>query len=158
MLVDVSYQGVILPHRVVLTAVSEITALQLCRDLGLSKQGIARVFARKQLMCDGQPLARESHIAAGSEVLLDLYVADVPSACPDVSPARILWHDRFVLAAKKPAGMLVHGDGTGVPTLTDAVHAAIAQEDALQSVVPQALQRLDVPTSGIVLFSRGQPS
>lgn len=153
MLVDISYQGVILPHQVVFTAVAEMTALQFCRNLGLSKQCITRVFARKQLISNGQPLARESYIPAGNEVLLNLHVIDAPPARPDVSPAHILWHDRFVLATQKPAGMLVHGDGTGVPTLTDAVHAAIAQEDALQSVVPQALQRLDVPTSGIVLFS-----
>ena len=154
MLGGVTYCGVNLQHQVVLAAKEELTALRLCQGLGLSKQGISRVFARRQLSCEGRPLVRDSCIAAGSEVLLELHVAKALPVLGDAGPARILWQDRFVLAAEKPAGLLVHGDGTGSPTLADAVHAALVlQGEGLCRVVPQPLQRLDVPTSGIVLFS-----
>ena len=60
----------------------------------------------------------------------------------------ILWQDAYALAVQKPAGLLVHGDGTGAATLTDWVREQLAG-----NIRPQAVQRLDVPTSGIVLFS-----
>ena len=63
-----------------------------------------------------------------------------------------LWMDAWALAWDKPQGIIVHGDGTGARTLTDDVAAwlvATGQPD----VRPQALQRLDRDTSGLVLFS-----
>ena len=69
------------------------------------------------------------------------------------SPAVLFRNDRLV-AVDKPAGIIVHGDGTGAPTLTDRVRdvlAAKGDESAAREL--QALQRLDRETSGIVLFS-----
>lgn len=64
----------------------------------------------------------------------------------------VIYEDEVLLVADKPAGILVHGDGTGVRTLTDLVAdhlAATGRPDARA----QAVQRLDVGTSGLVLFS-----
>ncbi len=65
---------------------------------------------------------------------------------------RIIFEDRWILAVEKPAGVLVHGDGTGAVTLTDAAAAYLAGEGRAD-VRPQAVQRLDVETTGLVLFS-----
>ena len=65
---------------------------------------------------------------------------------------RVLYEDEVLLAWDKPAGILVHADGTGAPTLTDAVAAHLAAEGRA-GVRPQAVQRLDVETTGVVLFS-----
>lgn len=61
--------------------------------------------------------------------------------------ASIIYKDAYLLAVDKPAGILVHGDGSGSRTLTDDVREATGVSAA------QAVQRLDVETSGIVLFS-----
>ncbi|MFR3998773.1 MAG: pseudouridine synthase, partial [Paratractidigestivibacter faecalis] len=64
----------------------------------------------------------------------------------------VVYEDDVLLVVDKPAGILVHGDGTGTQTLTDLVAdhlAATGRPDAR----PQAVQRLDVCTSGLVLFS-----
>ena len=77
-------------------------------------------------------------------------------ACP------VLYRDDWILAVDKPAGIIVHGDGTGSPTLTDMVRARLIAErhvDAAHDL--QCLQRLDRDTTGIVLFSinkRFQPA
>ena len=70
----------------------------------------------------------------------------------------VLYRSPTLLAVDKPAGIIVHGDGTGAPTLTDTIRADVAQ--AASGAYPnraadelQALQRLDRETSGIVLFS-----
>lgn len=75
----------------------------------------------------------------------------------DTSHPRVLYRSNTLIAVDKPQGLIVHGDGTGVPTLTDAVRELLLAEDtdASQSAARdlQCLQRLDRDTSGIVLFS-----
>ncbi len=63
-----------------------------------------------------------------------------------------VYEDDVLLAADKPAGILVHGDGTGARTLTDLVADRLAARGR-PDVRPQAVQRLDVDTTGLVLFS-----
>ena len=65
--------------------------------------------------------------------------------------ALVVARDAYFLAADKPAGLLVHGDGTGAATLTDQVTAYLRAHGS--DAVPQAVQRLDVPTTGLVLYS-----
>ncbi|MBR3384655.1 MAG: RluA family pseudouridine synthase [Atopobiaceae bacterium] len=64
----------------------------------------------------------------------------------------VIYEDEFLLAVDKPAGLLVHGDGTGAPTLTDLVRGHVERSGRPSSGV-QAVQRLDVETTGLVLFS-----
>ena len=69
---------------------------------------------------------------------------------------KILYQDEYLLAVNKPAGIIVHTDGTNEPSLTDAVCEKLS---ALESPTEadfsqvQALNRLDRETTGIVLFS-----
>lgn len=71
------------------------------------------------------------------------------------APIPILFESETLIAVDKPAGIIVHGDGTGVRTLTDSVKDLLRaqgwDEERLADI--QALQRLDRETSGIVLFS-----
>lgn len=68
----------------------------------------------------------------------------------------ILYQDEYLLAVNKPAGIIVHADGTNEPSLTDVVCEKLS---ALESPTEadlsqvQALNRLDKETTGIVLFS-----
>ena len=65
---------------------------------------------------------------------------------------RLVYEDEVLLAWDKPAGLIVHGDGTGARTLTDVVAEHLAAEGRAD-VRPQAVQRLDRETTGLVLFS-----
>lgn len=65
----------------------------------------------------------------------------------------IVYQDDVMLAANKPAPLLVHSDGTGAATLTDAVARLLAASGPGSSAHPQAVNRLDVDTTGLVLFS-----
>ena len=66
--------------------------------------------------------------------------------------ARVIYEDEVLLACDKPAGILVHGDGTGARTLTDVVAEHLV-DAGRADVRPQPVQRLDVETTGLVLFS-----
>lgn len=65
---------------------------------------------------------------------------------------RVAYEDQWLLAWDKPAGIIVHDDGTGVRTLTDVVREHL-EASGRAGVRPQAVQRLDAPTTGLVLFS-----
>lgn len=67
--------------------------------------------------------------------------------------ARILYEDEWIVAVDKPAGIIVHGDGTGARTLRDLV-AVYLDARGGRSDELQPLQRLDRKTTGIVLFSK----
>lgn len=65
----------------------------------------------------------------------------------------VVYEDEWLLAADKPAGLIVHGDGTGTATLTDAVRAHLEREGRDEAASQlQAVQRLDADTTGLVLF------
>ncbi len=107
---------------------------------------------------DGEVLAPSSWLLAGDRVTVALARSAVTPALSDVPPATIIYQDSVCLAAEKLAGILVHGDGTGAPTLTDRVRVSLVRQGV--AAIPQAVQRLDVDTTGIVLFSlsRGVPA
>ena len=72
------------------------------------------------------------------------------------SNLEILYQDEYLLAVNKPAGIIVHADGTHEPSLTDAVCEklrALESPSQIDLSQVQALNRLDRETTGIVLFS-----
>lgn len=149
------------PAYAVFEAVEACTARELVASLGLSKAAVARVCSQGKvaaLGADGLPeaasLAPQDLLSPGARVALLLGAPCTEGLAgeggPD--PVRILYEDPFALAVDKPAGLLVHGDGTGAPTLTDRVRSLLARRGA--GAFPQAVQRLDVETTGIVLFSK----
>ena len=71
-----------------------------------------------------------------------------------VQEPQVLYCDAWLLAVDKPAGMLVHGDGTGERTLADwASDLMLSMGDGFMASDLQPLNRLDRETTGIVLFS-----
>lgn len=126
------------------------SGLQLARELLQSQAAVRRVFSRGQLIHGGEVLARQSQLAAGDRVSLRFHREphEAPGAVP---PVEVLYRDPIVMAVDKPAGLLVHGDGNAKDTLTSRVLALLAREGS--RAVAQAVQRLDVETSGVVLYS-----
>lgn len=127
-------------------------------DLGFSRAAVGRLAACGQLVYpDGHPIAPSAHLDAGDAFAVRIAVSEErPCASRDESVSLpevpVLYEDPFVVAVAKPASLLVHGDGTGALTLTDAVNAHLRAAGALQPA--QALQRLDKETTGVVLFSK----
>lgn len=67
----------------------------------------------------------------------------------------IIYEDAWLIAVDKPAGLLVHGDGSGAATLADLVRARLERAGQPEAAAQlQPVQRLDVDTTGIVLLSK----
>lgn len=110
--------------------------------LGVSKTLSGRLRAQGRAVLD-----RNAHTLA-IEAACEPPCVHMRSA----EPLSVLYEDDFILAADKPAGLLVHGDGSGCDTLTGRVEDYLAAGEGLLS--PQALQRLDADTTGATLFSK----
>ena len=76
----------------------------------------------------------------------------------------IIYQDSYILAVNKPAGIIIHSDGTShageragmcaAETLTDLARVYLENNGCVQQAQDvQALHRLDKDTTGIVLFS-----
>ena len=123
-----------------------------CAIVG-SKATARRVLATGRLTHAGEALRHDAPLAPGDEVTLAFARKEVPAdlSTPLGAPVSVVYQDAVLLAADKPAGLLVHDDGTGADTLTSRVRAHLARQGS--GAVPQAVQRLDVDTTGLVLFS-----
>ena len=127
------------------------TALELVRELIPSRTMVARVFDGGGLRdAKGSPLARASQLAPGMTVTFELRATRMPGPLSDEALV-VLYQDPFLIAVDKPAGILVHGDGSDAQTLTAQVQGHLLRQGS--AAVPQALHRLHVDTSVIVLFS-----
>lgn len=146
------------PYEIVSTSVGSIdvrvvepcTAGELLQAMGCSKVVMGRVFATSRLLCGNESTSRGDRLDTGRVVELRLSSERVAGPASDHEPG-ILYEDRFLLAADKPAGLLVHGDGTGAETLAARVQGHVGRLGMTCPVQP--IQRLDVDTTGVVLFS-----
>lgn len=82
-------------------------------------------------------------------------MSDAGEVRKKLDDALVLFEDAWLIAVDKPAGIIVHGDGSGAPTLTGLVRERlVAAGEAEVAAQLQAVQRLDRETTGIVLFSK----
>lgn len=73
----------------------------------------------------------------------------------DLSKLKVIFEDNHLIAVNKPAGYLVHGDGSDAPVLTDLVKAYIKiRYDKPGDVFLGVIHRLDRVVSGLVIFAR----
>lgn len=153
---------------------ADVSARESLLGLGMTPGTVARVFGQGRVLGPEGSLATSSSLASGQVVaLVEAQEHPVPSvpnapnapgnvsvlnATGNVSTTSVLYEDDFLIAVDKPQDLLVHGDGSGAPTLTDAVQALLNARSASLAGAPvvraQALQRLDMDTSGVVLFSK----
>ena len=139
----------------VVRVAQDVAARELAQELVGSKATARRILASGQLWrLQGDeriPVTATTQLGGGDLVRLAYRRAEGPVPDATAPEVTIVYRDSILLAADKPAGLLVHGDGTGADTLTARVRAQLARQGS--AAVPQAVQRLDVETTGLVLFS-----
>ncbi|WP_211746322.1 RluA family pseudouridine synthase [Paenibacillus sp. Marseille-Q4541] len=95
---------------------------------------------------------------AGDRLRLALFPSVSLGITPRYIELDVLYEDDFCLVANKPAGMPVHPDGNersdGIITLDHAV--AAYYESQGQDVAVRHIHRLDVDTSGPVLYAKNR--
>ncbi len=133
----------------------------LADALGVGRAVIKRAFASGEVRVRGRRARASDPVEPGAEVAVELEDVSGPIA-PDPSlPLQVLAEGPGWLVAEKPAGVATHPLREGeTGTLASAV-VARHPECAEASPDPRdggALQRLDLETSGCVLFARDRAS
>ena len=133
--------------------VGQVSAAALAQELTGSKAMARRVMAKGQLTHNGRALEPNETLAPEETVELSLCAGKRPAfdAAHMGQPLDIIYQDRVLCAVDKPRGLLVHGDGSDADTLTARLAASLAAQG--MPGTPQTVQRLDVETTGLVLFS-----
>jgi RluA family pseudouridine synthase len=125
----------------------------------LTRSAIRRLIMAGAVTVDGRPLRRPGLVLRdGSpvEARIDLARLTTSNAPPRVE---ILYRDACLLAVAKPAGLLVHASADSRrPDLYSLLRAMLAEESAGDGPASSAPylglhHRLDVDTSGVMLFS-----
>lgn len=137
--------------------------VEFARELSGSKATATRVLQAESLQYyergsaneEPTPVLPNDRLSVGTTLQL---IFEAGTNATEFFPqcAEVLYEDPFMLAANKPAGLLVHssGDGGPRPTLTDLVRAHLHAIGSSAANRAQAVQRLDVETTGVVLFSK----
>lgn len=118
---------------------------------GIKPREVHAIFEEQRLTCAGGILKRNDLVSPGMVLELRLACSEISPSDTEIPACRVVYEDGIVLACDKQAGILVHSDGNDAPTLTDAVQAHLAAQGIYRRA--QAVQRIDVPTTGLVLFS-----
>jgi 23S rRNA pseudouridine1911/1915/1917 synthase len=133
----------------------------LADALGVGRATIKRSFAAGEVRVRGRRARAADPASPGALVEVELEAPPGPPVPDQEAPLRILDEGAGWLVAEKPAGIATHPLREGeTGTLANAV-VARHPECAQASPDPRdggALQRLDVETSGCVLFARSRPA
>lgn len=122
----------------------------IVRRLGdVSRKAVKRALDGGRIFVDGRSERRAGLLLAGGDrVILTL---DLP-APPRMAPALpILYRDEALLAVDKPAGLPVHPTGDGGPNALEGLVSLLHSRESEER--PILLHRLDVETTGVLLFA-----
>ncbi len=128
-----------------------VSARNYLLGFGIKPREVHAIFEEQRLTCAGGILKRNDLVSPGMVLELRLACSEISPSDTEIPACRVVYEDGIVLACDKQAGILVHSDGKTAATLTDAVQAHLAAQGIYRRA--QAVQRIDVPTTGLVLFS-----
>jgi 23S rRNA pseudouridine1911/1915/1917 synthase len=132
--------------------------LFLAEITGLSRRAARRLMAEGVVWRNGEVLRVQSRSVNTGDVVDVLRSATElgVSAVPAIEAPHILFEDRWLLIAAKPAGVLsqpAEGDSGGHLAFDEQVLLALALREGRHPFI-RLLHRLDRTTSGAVLFAR----
>lgn len=128
------------------------TIEELLKSFHLSKKQRYFLCMERRIKVNTCLITQSTPLQPGDQVIIDLkQEADTIPAWNH--PISIVYEDDVLLIVDKPSGLLVHSDGINTQhTLCNAVKAYY--DHSHQQTLVRPLHRLDVDTSGLILFCK----
>lgn len=139
--------------RLCISAEVETSSDILLAQLFLSRKARYLHYAERRISCDGRLLAQDHPLHAGDTLIIDP-IMPKETITPWDHPVDVLHEDELFAIINKESGLLVHSDGNNTDhTVCNALRHHFIQ-NAQPHVPVRPLHRLDVGTSGILLFCK----
>jgi RluA family pseudouridine synthase len=127
---------------------------------------ISAKAGNSKIIFDGREIAADTEVKSGGEFELSGFFAPAgtisspASECPAAPRKRkeiglsVPYEDDFIAVVEKPAGMMIHSDGTGGgETLCSALDDHFARRGE-RTAKAYPIHRLDIGTSGLIIFAK----
>lgn len=139
--------------RLCIRAEAETSSDALLAQLCLSRKTRYLHYAGRRISCNGRLLAQDHPLHAGDTLIIDPIMPE-ETITPWDHPVDVLHEDELFAIINKESGLLVHSDGNNTEhTVCNALRHHFIQS-AQPHVPVRPLHRLDVGTSGILLFCK----
>lgn len=124
---------------------------------GLSRSAVQRLLEEGRITCGGKPLSKNSRLAGGETVLVELPEPSVTDLRPQDIPLDVVYEDGDVIVVNKPKGLVVHpAPGHPDGTLVNALlyHCGDSLSGIGGEVRPGIVHRIDKDTSGLIIAAK----
>lgn len=116
---------------------------------GVSRKAVKKALDRGQVFVNGRSGCRAGYLLKGGETIM--LTIEVPVAAEPEFVCEVLYRDADMLAIAKPPRLPSHPTVEGRPNALDLVRNYLRSEGSSEE--PILLHRLDVGTSGLLLFA-----
>lgn len=109
---------------------------------------------RKNVLVDGQPRSFHEHVYAGETITLQFETSDYPAyhvQLGDASKVDVIYEDEHLIIVNKPIKMKTHPNQ---PDEIDTLLNHVASYLSPKGLLPYVVHRLDMETSGLILFAK----
>ena len=124
-------------------------------NVTLTKSALKKVL-KKQYVTVNNVVATSATFINGGETIRLSIPAEVSPKRKLVFPLEVLFEDKHLAVIHKPAGILVSGNC--FKTIANALAQNIKKSNLPDATTPQAVHRLDFPTTGILLVGKTRSS
>ena len=149
-------EALVVPEDLAGTPLDEFLALRWPR---IAKGALRRLIRDGLVTVDGQRVTPSSRLRGGHLVLVEAPDLELSEVVPARLSIELLYEDEHLLAVAKPPGLPVEPGRWGEhPVCLSGAMLDLAESrrrpDGLLAERPRALHRLDLGTSGVLLFAR----
>ncbi|MGX7030751.1 RluA family pseudouridine synthase [Vagococcus zengguangii] len=109
---------------------------------------------KKNILVNGESRSFHELVDAGDEITLHFDASDYPDyevTLGDASKVEVIYEDEYLIIVNKPIKMKTHPNQ---PDEKDALLNHVASYLAPQGLLPYVVHRLDMETSGLILFAK----
>lgn len=117
----------------------------------LSKKTRHLLIQHKEIRLNDAYVKRETLMHNQDVLAIKAFQKTSTIVCDDIQ-IDIAYEDEFLLVVNKPAGLLIHDDGSDDKTLSNRVEAYYKKQQIKSDV--RAIHRLDQDTTGLIIFCK----
>lgn len=122
------------------------------KDISLPKKVINELANDKRISLNGEIISLKKVLKKNDVIFFDLNDYDLNDIVPYKKNIDIIYEDDEILLVRKERGILIHSDGNTSETLLNAVSFYLEKQGFNNKC--RVLHRIDLDTTGLVLFSK----